>query len=271
MKSKEAAISLGIFALSSFVLLPFLMLPQVTKTNKFEEITVLQFNINYRHSDINKIIDWIDGFHSNKETHKDGESPDIILIQEVTPEILERIKVISAHYPYIISNEKQGPFGMALFSKMPIKKHERRHFKESVNEYTITSFSTPYQNIGFRLIELHAFSPARDISSKQRRSELENIAIVASSLSGENTILIGDLNTTPYSPYFQDLEKNSKLRCSMRGNGFSGTWPSFLPSVLRIPLDHVLVSDQIEVIERKVAADLDSDHLPVISRLRIYG
>ena len=72
-------------------------------------------------------------------------------------------------------------------------------------------------------------------------------------------------------PYFKKLEKISGLRSFMRGHGVSGTWPNFLPFLCRIPLDHVLVSSHIKVLERNINPDLGSDHFPVTSRLRIYA
>jgi endonuclease/exonuclease/phosphatase (EEP) superfamily protein YafD len=238
-----------------------------------EEVTLLQFNINYRHTDINMVIDFINAFQTKKDA---TEAPDIVLIQEASPEIAEKLEVLSEHYPYKISEAREGAYGMVLYSKIPIKHYERKYFgkpnekkwfSQFFGEYTLAYMSTPNRKIPFVLVELHARSPAHLEKSNPRRFELEEIANTISHLVEENKILVGDLNTTPYSAYFKKLEKTSGLRNSM--SKIIGTWPNFLPSLLRIPLDHVLVSSGIAVEEKTVEPDLGSDHLPVITKLRI--
>ncbi len=269
-KWKAVVVASILFISFSSILIPFYVSSDVKKNEKFEDITLLQFNINYRHADVNKVIDWINDFYCKKGDLA-SETPDIVLIEEATPEIAEKLEALSAHYPHKISEAKAGAYGMVLYSKIPIKQYERKHFSQFSGQYTIAYMSTSNMKIPFVLIELHARSPGHLEKSNPRRFELEEIANIISLLADTNKILVGDLNTSPYSSYFKKLEKISKLRSFMKGRGISGTWPDFLPSLLRIPLDHVLVSNHIEVLERNVKPDLGSDHLPVITKLRIYA
>lgn len=137
---------------------------------------------------------------------------------------------------------------MALYSKIPIVNSERIFFSGHENGYTIASFKTPLKQIEFVIFELHAVSPP----FKRRRFELKQTALHILRYNAANKILIGDFNTAPYSPYFKRLQKISGLKNSMLGHGITGTWPSFLPRPLRIPIDHVLISDQIEILRRDV-------------------
>jgi endonuclease/exonuclease/phosphatase (EEP) superfamily protein YafD len=75
-------------------------------------------------------------------------------------------------------------------------------------------------------------------------------------------LLAGDLNTTPWSPYFQTLEKESGLKNSMKGFGFQPSWAG--NAFLKIPLDHFLHSPEIVIHNRMIGPDVGSDHLPVI-------
>lgn len=103
----------------------------------------------------------------------------------------------------------------------------------------------------------------------QRKQELEEISTIITQLPNEHKILIGDLNTTPYSPYFHELQKNSGLKNAMQGLRIQGTWPSDVPFFLRIPLDHLLVSSKICVIKQAICPNLGSDHMPILSHLRL--
>lgn len=269
-KWKAVVVALLLSISFSSILGPFFVSPDAKKNEKFEDITLLQFNINYRHEDVNKVVDWINDFHSKKEGSA-KEIPDIVLIEEATPEIAEKLNALSTYYPYKISEPEAGAYGMVMYSKIPIDHYERKYFSRFAGQYTIANMSTPNMKIPFVLVELHARSPGHIEKLNPRRFQLEEIANIISRLSCAGKILVGDLNTTPYSLYFKKLEKISGLRSFMRGHGVSGTWPNFLPFLCRIPLDHVLVSASIEVLERNVNPDLCSDHFPVTSRLRIYA
>ena len=258
---KMAVMASLILLYAGIFLIPFFETAPVIKADRFEDITILQFNVNYRHEDVAKVVKWI--------TEK---APDIVLIQEATPEICEQIKDLSVHYPHRISNPKMGAYGMALYSKIPMQHHEKAFIGHSTNEYTTVAFQTAEKQIPFTLVEFHACSPLGETGlGGMRRYELSRISNIMAGLPDMHKMLIGDLNTTPYSPYFKDLEKISGLRNSMEGSNFYGTWPNFLPALLRIPIDHLLVSHKIEVLERQVCPDWGSDHLPVISKLRMYA
>ena len=77
-------------------------------------------------------------------------------------------------------------------------------------------------------------------------------------------VLLGDLNVTPWSPYFQDLVEGSGLRDVRVGSGLWTTWPMPLPSFLRIPIDHCLTSDDVAVREFTTVGGTGSDHRAIL-------
>ena len=76
-------------------------------------------------------------------------------------------------------------------------------------------------------------------------------------------LLIGDLNTTPWSSHFTQVGSDSGLKNSMKGFGFQPSWP-VNHCFLRIPLDHVLHSPEITIHNRMIGGEVGSDHFPVI-------
>jgi endonuclease/exonuclease/phosphatase family metal-dependent hydrolase len=114
-------------------------------------------------------------------------------------------------------------------------------------------------------------SPTSSKNEVQRNAELNEITVVINQQQESSKILVGDMNITPYSPWFWQLERNTRLNNAMQGKSVTGTWPSFIPAIFRIPIDQMLVSDNIEVIKRHVERSHDSDHLPVVTKLRIYA
>jgi len=230
----------------------------VNNTKAGDVVSLLQFNVWFKNEDVGPLITYIN----------ENASTDIILIQEATPDIAQQLALLKTNYPYSFESPQWGAYGMVLYSKIPFSKADRIHFKDESNNYTIFEFKTPKNNIPFTLIEHHACSPVGDQSMTQRAHELEEVAKVINEVASEHKILIGDLNTTPYSPYFVKLIKDSRLKNSMQGLRTQGTWPSDFPSFLRIPLDHLLVSHKIHVVSQEVCPPLGSDHMPVLTKIK---
>lgn len=66
-----------------------------------------------------------------------------------------------------------------------------------------------------------------------------------------------------WSTPFRDLVARSGLCDSRAGFGIAASFPSTM-AVVRIPIDHALVSCTIGVRARRVERHVGSDHLPVV-------
>jgi endonuclease/exonuclease/phosphatase (EEP) superfamily protein YafD len=265
-KKKIIASSLITIYFLSILALSF-KAPEISTHKNFEDITILQFNANYRNENTEKTILYIKSLDEEK-----SNAPDIVLIQEATVRTKYKLNELTKDYPYVIDDAQEGPYGMLIYSKIPIEHAFQQKFDLSWNKYTVLHLKTPKKKMPFVLYELHATSPAHPAhlaKIEQRKHELNSIAEIISADKIKNVILVGDLNTTPYSPYFRTLEKISGLRNSMRGNYLWGSWPNFLPFFMRIPLDHVLVSQKMKITHRTVETDLGSDHMPILTQIRI--
>ncbi len=83
-------------------------------------------------------------------------------------------------------------------------------------------------------------------------------------------VVVGDLNTTMWSPFYKSMVKTARLRNARSGFGILPTWPTFMP-LLSIPIDHLLVSKEIGVLKVHTGRYVGSDHLPLITDLIIAG
>ena len=79
----------------------------------------------------------------------------------------------------------------------------------------------------------------------------------------DNFIIVGDFNLTPWTPEFKSLP--GKRAGDPR---FVSTWDSerFWTG---IPIDHVLINDQLELVEAKILPHVGSDHRPVYAKVRL--
>ena len=78
-------------------------------------------------------------------------------------------------------------------------------------------------------------------------------------------IVLGDLNLTPWSPLFSDLEASTELTRARHGYGLAPTWYAKVGTfTMGLVLDHCLISDELECVSHRVGADIGSDHRAVI-------
>lgn len=239
------------------------------------KLTLLQFNVNYANPTPEKILTWITSLMTQNAEDSSSLAPDIILLQEMSPYMANALAPLldkrNTVYPYKIVASRPGAFGMAILSRHPLRDIQRASFSASAPEHTMATVTLADGQL-LRLYETHTLPPLSSAYSSIRNDELMQLADIIATDPEPQKVLLGDFNITPYSAWFRDTESRSGLHSTMRGLGLhslrDGTWPTFLPALFRIPIDHLLVSPHITVIKRYVGPDLGSDHLPVLTVLR---
>jgi endonuclease/exonuclease/phosphatase (EEP) superfamily protein YafD len=97
--------------------------------------------------------------------------------------------------------------------------------------------------------------------------QLSNLARIASEAKGA-VMLLGDLNSTSWGSYFHRLIQDGKLTDSRRGYGLQLSFPArkliFGQLLYLTPIDHILVSSEISILDRYLGPYVGSDHYPVI-------
>lgn len=81
-------------------------------------------------------------------------------------------------------------------------------------------------------------------------------------------VLIGDLNVTPWSPYYQDFVDETHLLNARKGFGLQPSWPTVLPPLM-IPIDQFLYSKGMNIRECHTGSRTGSDHLPLVVELSV--
>jgi endonuclease/exonuclease/phosphatase (EEP) superfamily protein YafD len=188
------------------------------------------------------------------------EDPDFVLLLEVTPDWAEAMRALETTYPHRHLEPRKDSGGMALFSRVPIEDLDVRWLGKYGPSIILARLVLPSGTL--TLIGAHTPSPKTPQSFAARNHGLLNLGELASSRAGA-VMLMGDMNCTSWSPYFQDLLEISGLRDSRRGFGVEGSWPA-LPLAMRIPIDHCLATPDVSIKDRRIGADVGSDHRPLI-------
>jgi endonuclease/exonuclease/phosphatase (EEP) superfamily protein YafD len=139
-------------------------------------------------------------------------NPDVVGFSEVTRTWAEKLTSALAEYPYRVVEPQHG--GIALFSKFPIR--DGQVLYSSALKRPRIEATVLISNRDVKVIVAHPFIP--DYRFALRNSELAEIANDAKK-ANEPAIVIGDLNCTPWSYYFNKLERDGGLIDSERGFG----------------------------------------------------
>jgi len=184
---------------------------------------------------------------------------DFIILLEVTKAWMKSLNPLRKYYPYTKS-EANGPGGIALLSRIPFDGATIGVIGGIGLPSIIARFSIDGERL--TLIGTHPYSPVSRRRAENRDQQLTEVAKFISH-QADPILLLGDLNTSPWSPIFKDFLRGAGLRDSREGFGLQPSWPTWFPPAW-IPIDHVLVSSNVTVYDRKIERDIGSDHYPVV-------
>lgn len=191
--------------------------------------------------------------------------PDFIVLLEVTPWLLERLTEFDGRYPHRAVAPREDNFGIALLGRQPFLRAKIMQFGTAgLPSITVEIAVGEHRLI---LVGTHPLPPVSADAARDRNEQLATLALFAQQ-ARHPLLLLGDLNVSPWSPYFARLLAASGLHDSADGRGILPSWPVGL-APLWIPIDHALYSDGIEILRRETGSTLGSDHYPVIVDFRL--
>lgn len=190
---------------------------------------------------------------------------DVILLMEVNERWMSDLSPLQRSHPHLLAAPREDNFGIALFSQIPLTNHSVIELGDAGVPSITTDILVGPTKIS--LLGTHPLPPGTSEYARLRNDQLREIAKHVRAHSGP-CIVLGDLNATPWSPYFADLLRDGGLKNASQGRGLHGSWPAWLP-VGRIPLDHCLVSPSIGVISKRLGPHIGADHLPIVAELWI--
>jgi endonuclease/exonuclease/phosphatase (EEP) superfamily protein YafD len=254
-KRWKAAVACGTFAIINGVLVVSVLVPNGNETQSSgEKFRLVAANVLTSNQNKDAALEFLR-----------KADADVILLIETDERWLEALEPLFDTYPNRVVEPRDDNFGIALFSRPPLTNTSVIDVGTADVPSIATDVVLGSQSI--HLLGTHAWPPSSSNHAFLRNNQLEQIAAFVRRQSGP-VVVVGDLNATPWSPYFADLLRDSGLKNSSQGRGLFGSWHANLP-VLRIPLDHCLVSPEIHVLDKRLGPNIGSDHLPVIVDLQI--
>jgi endonuclease/exonuclease/phosphatase (EEP) superfamily protein YafD len=190
---------------------------------------------------------------------------DVVIMQEVDLDWHNRMLALNETYPEAMHTSrwpgdkmdlgeygKQAPVEVELADALDLPA-------------TVTTYAVNGQPV--RLMNIHTRSPYTTGRARQHEEEFEKLTAWVKETDGP-LIVAGDFNSTPWSPLFRKLLAETRLQQARQGFGVVGSWPTFFGPV-RTPIDHVLVTPDIGVVNFRLGPPVGSDHRPLVVDLHI--
>lgn len=196
-----------------------------------------------------------------------AQNPDVVVMQEVRADgflgpLREDPRLDQYRHR---SDEISGvDYGTIVWSRWPFVDLEIERFQ--VSEMVTTTIDGPTGQ--FTVTGLHTLAPVRAEHVETWVNQFDQLSRIDTSTP---RVLAGDFNATMDHQPFRTLLKSGWTDVhEQKGCGLDATWPvgRDLPFPI-MRLDHVLVTDDFEVLDVRFADPAGSDHLPVVASVRL--
>jgi endonuclease/exonuclease/phosphatase (EEP) superfamily protein YafD len=199
------------------------------------------------------------------------QDADIVVIVELSSSLAAHLsRELWESHPYeIVRPQDDGNFGIGLYSRFPIQDPEVLTLVSRIPSIAVT-LRLPQGDQ--RLFATHPFPPVGERGFELRNAQIRQLAarIHADRLKNPSMpiVLAGDLNLTPWSPFFEELERDSGLRRAGIEQRLAPTWYLWPLFPFGLLLDHALASPDLACTKRIIGPDIGSDHRPVTFTMR---
>lgn len=186
-----------------------------------------------------------------------SEQPDIVAIVELTHRWKPHLESLRDLYPHQALYLYGNDYGYCLLSRYPFSEEQPRFREYGAMPRRVDTPSGPL--IAFMV---HPTSPTSAPEWRWRNRIYRHLAEFCQEQQ-DPILMLGDFNSTPWSPLFRDLVRDSGLRQPGTRLVPRPTWPAGWP-LIGIPIDHFLISPGLTALSERVGPNVGSDHYPIL-------
>lgn len=213
-----------------------------------DTLTVLSFNIFASNEQFGEVAGYV--------TEMD---PDIVFLHEASRPWEVAMEAADLGYEVTRSRSDDLIFGTLVLSRE----------RDTVTSYGFTIGSPRSVEVvhdGVAVLGVHPLAPTTAERASLRDAQLDFAAEWSNRQTGPH-LVVGDFNATPWSYPFRRLLADAELRNSQKGHGISASFPADGSFLTRVPIDHLLHSTDLAVVERILGPRMGSDHYPLLVEL----
>lgn len=230
--------------------------PIVNHIESYQPLKVLSYNVLWSNKQYDKAIALIN-----------REQPDIAVFQEAQEHWSQALDTLKANYPY---HAKASKLEIEVYSKLPLNNTEIKLYG-TYRGLVVCDLAIGNNQLKF--IATHAYPQlyfGREGWEIRNQHLEKGIGEYIQNIE-QLAIVVGDLNVSMWSPFYRSLIDKSGLHNARQGFGILPTQSVVAPqfAILSAPIDHCLVSPDIQIGNFRLGQNIGSDHLPIISELLV--
>lgn len=192
----------------------------------------------------------------------ENSGAEVLVLMEVTPAWAAALESLASRYPYHRVEPRPGNFGIAVYSKVPLKEIE-------VKQYTDYDFPAivalvEHKDMEMRLTAIHPVPPMSSGNHDIWFTELEKAAAEGAQHSGP-ALMIGDFNASPWCSAMRMMRGQYGWDFHCATPVIQPTWKVLSP--LTLPIDLALTRGGLVVLSREIGPELGSDHRPQVIQI----
>ncbi len=222
-------------------------------------LRVITLNVDQMRADDRGFVEWVT-----------AQQPDILVLVQANRAWLPMLDKLIGSMPYQNMADHTTEYGLAILSRFPMDKTESSVAGPRSLPSLSAEMETPIGRI--ILVAAHPNPPGGGEDSRARDLYLAQLSAIAQTTTMP-TLIVGDLNATPWSSGFEPLRLLPNLQPS--SVLVPATWPGSL-GMLGLPTQHVLLSIPYskprDIFFHEIKAGpafAGTAHLPLIADLRI--
>lgn len=238
-----AAAAAVVVVINGWLLSPYLPTAPVVEGAPDGTIRLLVYNMYYANEDLEQMVQDIESYEA-----------DIVFIMEYSFQTQEAIESRFDHYDYRLIEPSRITMGLALFSHIPITEaqiHRRPETRIPIYEVAFAHEERP-----FTLVGAHPWPPIPQFWGVNH-AQMQDVTTIAAE-APHPLIVAGDFNASPWAYSMRNLASAANVTDAHNGYWFRPTWQ--INPWLKFPLDHVLVSEEWQIVNYEHGDPGGSDH-----------
>lgn len=198
--------------------------------------------------------------------------PDVFLVMEVDEWWVNQLDPLKKKYSYVVEYPLDNAYGMALYSKFPLKDSEIMFF----NHQDVPSFHAKVILPSERAFMFHGVHPVAPVPSEKypdNEGEEEVALLKVGKIVAADTlpsIVAGDFSDVSWSHTSRLFEEHGNLNNVRIGRGLFNSY-SAKSLIQRWPLDHYFVTQEFALLELERLPPFGSDHFPMFAKFVLKG
>lgn len=216
---------------------------------------------------LSNILTSNDCYDSVKEEIK-KYNPDLVILQEVDDIWINQMSSLRQAYPCGIDCSRTDNYGLSVYSKVPLENVSIEYYSYQATFVPYIIFECIIDGQKVRFMTLHTIPPFNARQAVIRNDQLKFIVswVRASTVP---TVVVGDLNVSPFSIYYKQMVKEAGLIDSRKGHGVYPSWPAHIKIFPGTAIDHILHTKELKTTELVTGKYVGSDHFPIIARIEL--